>query len=518
MRLHDTLEYQARARPDAEFAVMGGRRLAYGEADAAANRLANALVAAGLAVGDRVAFLAHNCLEYMLFYYAASKAGVVPVPLNYRLAPPEWAYIVNDAGARMLVARGELVASIDAVRGELASVERCVALGAEREGWQAWDAFLAGSPDSPTGRSVRADSELYQMYTSGTTGRPKGAVLTQGAVCWNLVQASRAFGSSPGERVLIVAPLYHAAAAVAAFATVLEAGSLFVQEEFAPVEVVRALSEERIALALLVPAMIQFCLLAVPDAASRDYPALRTIVYGASAIAEQTLRQAINAFRCDFIQAYGMTETTAAATNLLPGDHERALREKPELLLSAGRPILGTEIRVVDADDRPVPTGTVGEILIRGPQLMKGYWNLPEATKEALRGGWMHTGDAGMLDAEGYLYVQDRVKDMIVSGAENVYPREIEEVLYQHEAVAEAAAIGVPDDTWGEVVKAFVVLKPGAEAGADDILAFCKGRLGGYKCPRSVEFIDALPRNLSGKVLKRELREPYWAGRERRVN
>jgi fatty-acyl-CoA synthase len=518
VRLQDPLEYRARLQPDVEFAVMGGDRVSYAEAEAGANRIAHALVAAGLEVGDRVAVLAKNCIEFVLFYYGAAKAGVVPVPLNYRLAPPEWVYIVNDSSAKLLVAAGELADAVDAVRDELVSVKSHVALGAEPKGWKSWEAFLGGQPDTPPQRDITGACQLYQMYTSGTTGRPKGAVLTHGAVCWNLVQASTEFGLVNGERVLIVAPLYHAAAAVTSFATILLGGSLYIQEDFDPAEVIRAMSEERIVLALLVPAMIQFCLVGVPDVAERDYPALRTVVYGASAIAEQTLRQAIDAFGCDFIQAYGMTEATALAANLLPSDHQRALREKPALLLSAGRPVVGTEIRVVDENDEPVPSGTIGEILVRGPQLMEGYWKREGESREALRGGWMHTGDAGVLDEEGYLYVQDRVKDMIVSGAENIYPREIEDVLYQHPAVAEAAAIGVPDDTWGEVVKAMVVRKAGAQAGAEEILEFCRGRLAGYKQPRSLDFVEALPRNLSGKVLKRELREPYWRGKARRIN
>jgi acyl-CoA synthetase (AMP-forming)/AMP-acid ligase II len=517
MRLHDFLEYRARVQPGNEFAMMAGERIDYAAADARANRIANALIGTGLQPGDRVAVLAKNCIDYALFYYGASKAGVVPVPLNYRLAPPEWAWIANDAEAKLVVARREFVSAIAPVRGELPKVERWLAQDASAPGWDDWDAWLAGQPATPPHRDIGPHHELYQMYTSGTTGRPKGAVLTQQAVCHNLVQASQQFGGKPGERSLIVAPYYHAAAAITSFCTVLSGGSLFIQEEFEPREVVRALSEEQISLALLVPAMIQFCLVAVPDAAERRYPSLRLIVYGASAIAEHTLRQAVLAFRCGFLQAYGMTETTAVATNLLPSDHERALRDEPRLLLSAGRPILGTRIRVVDPDDRDLPPGEIGEILIRGPQLMKGYWKREEASRDALRGGWMHTGDAGVLDDRGYLFIQDRVNDMIISGGENIYPREIEEVLYQHPAVAEAAVIGVPDEQWGEAVKAIVVRKPGEAATDADIMAFCTGRLGGYKRPRSVDFVAALPRNLSGKVLKKDLREPFWRGRSRRV-
>ena len=497
---------------------MGSQALTYAEAEAEANRIGNALVAAGIEPGDRVAVLAKNCLELLAFFYGASKVGAVPVPLNYRLAPPEWSWILDDSAAKLVVARGELAPAVDAVRPELDGIKRWVALGAELPGWESWDGFLDGHAATRPGRDIGPDDILYQMYTSGTTGRPKGAMLTHRAVSANLFQAGLHFGLTGGERTLIVAPLYHAAAAIASFCTVQGGASLYVQEDYDPSEVVRALAEERIGLALLVPAMIQFCLLAVPDAGEREYPHLRTIVYGASAISEQVLRDAVAAFRCDFMQAYGMTETTAVATHLLPGDHERALREKPELLLSCGRPVMGTEVRVVDENDHELPAGEVGEIVIRGPQLMQGYWKRDEATAAALRGGWMHTGDAGRFDDEGYLYVQDRVKDMIVSGGENVYPREIEDVLLQHPAVADAAAIGIPDERWGEAIKAIVVPREGQEASEDEILEFCGSQLGGFKRPRSVDFVAALPRNPSGKVLKRELREPYWRGRTRHVN
>jgi acyl-CoA synthetase (AMP-forming)/AMP-acid ligase II len=305
---------------------------------------------------------------------------------------------------------------------------------------------------------------------------------------------------------------------VASFWIIRQGGTLYIQEDFVPAEAVRAMSEEGIVGATLVPAMIQACLVGVPDVAKRRFDKLRLMIYGASPIAVETLRRAIEVFGCGFAQGFGMTETTAAATFLLPADHERALREKPELLLSCGRALPGTQVKITGADDAELPRGEIGEILVRGPQIMRGYWNLPEASAEALRGGWMHTGDAAVMDEEGYVYIQDRVKDMIVSGGENVYPREIEDVLFRHPAVADAAVIGVPDAQWGEVVKAIVVLRPGASATEPELVEFCRGQLASYKRPRSVDFIAELPRNPSGKVLKKDLREPFWKGHSRRVS
>jgi acyl-CoA synthetase (AMP-forming)/AMP-acid ligase II len=517
MRLHDFLDYQAREHPDEEFAIQGDRVVTYRDAALEVNRLANALVSLGLQPGDRISILSKNSVEYACLYYACSKAGVAPVPLNYRLAPPEWNYILNDSGAKLLLATTEFVPAIDGMRGDLKSVQRFIAIDGPADGWNEYRPWVDGQPDTPPDRTITEDDDVYQMYTSGTTGHPKGAVLTQGAVTSQMTQVTMLVKGGPGERTLVVVPMYHAAGAISTFVTIYWGGCLLIQADFIPPEVVRALDEENVTTATLVPAMIQACLVMVPDIAERKYENLRQITYGASPIAEQTLRRAMEVFGCDFAQGYGMTETTAVLTYLFPADHRRAIAAKPDLLLSAGRPVVGTELRIVDDDDKPVENGKIGEIIARGPQLMRGYWNLADESAHALRGGWMHTGDAGTMDDEGYIFIQDRVKDMIVSGGENVYPRIVEDVLFQHPAVADAAVIGVPDQQWGETVKAIVVLKADATATPDEIMEFCKGRLGGFERPRSVDFIDALPRNPSGKVIKRQLREPYWEGHGRRV-
>jgi fatty-acyl-CoA synthase len=516
MLVQDWLHYHARRMPTAPFAVEGDRRLSWSRARESVRRIANALTGAGVSPGDRIAFLSRNCLEVPLLYYGAFEAGAVPVGLNFRLAPPEWRYILEDAGVRLVVAADDYIDPLDGLRADV-PVDRWVVLGRARPGWDSLEDWLAAASTSPPDFRPSPGDDLYQMYTSGTTGRPKGAVLTQRAIVDHLHQLRLAMPLFPGERQLTVMPLFHAGMAIGLYNAVAGGAELVIREAFEPEDVVRSMSEEGIAVASLVPAMIQACCVEVPDVADRAYDSLRMMVYGASPIAESTLARALEVFGCEFGQGYGMTETASCVTFLLPEDHRRALAGRPDLLLSAGRPVLGTEVRIVDGEDRPLPTGELGEIVARGPQLMRGYWNLPEETAEALRGGWMHTGDAGSFDEEGYLYVRDRVKDMIVSGGENVYPREIEEVLFQHPAVADAAVIGVPDERWGESVRAVVVLRPGTDAGAESLMDYCRGRIADYKRPRSVTFLDALPRNPSGKVLKRELREAAWAGERRRV-
>lgn len=498
MRLHEHLDYWARERPDSEFAVHQDRRFTYEQALAATNRLANALVGAGLCKGDRAAILGKNSIQYLLLYYAASKVGVVPVPLNYRAAGPEWAHIVADAGAKLVIAGGEYLPAAQRIWTDLPAADL--------------DTMGAGQPDTPPEQDVAEDDDLYQLYTSGTTGRPKGAVLTHRAVTANTAQiALLPHRGPPGERSLVMAPLCHAAAVWTAFAPISWGASLFIQHDFDAPELIRVLSQERIGYAVLVPTVIQACL-ALPEAAQRRYQDLRLIHTGAAPIAEATLRRAVEVFGCDVVQGYGMTETSAGVSAMTPADTRRALAGRPELLGSCGRPFAGTDVRIVDTHGAALPAGEVGEIVVRGPQLMRGYWHLPEATAEVLDGGWLRTGDAGAVDEEGYLYIRDRVKDVIVSGGENVYSRMVEDVLLAHPAIAEAAVIGVPDEHWGETVKAVVVLRPETQMTEGEIIQFCKGRLGGFQRPRSVDFVDELPRTTLGKVRKRELREPYWTG------
>ncbi|HMG42059.1 MAG TPA: long-chain-fatty-acid--CoA ligase [Acidimicrobiales bacterium] len=517
MLVHDYLEYWARVTPSTACIEDDDGVWTYAEVNARSDRVAEALASLGLVPGDRLAVLSENRVEYLPLYFGAFKAGVVPVPLNYRLHPREWVHIVNDAGARAVIAESRYTAALDSVRPGLDGVGRFVALGESGRGWLAFDQVVGSATGETTDHRVDETADLYQMYTSGTTGRPKGAVLTHRAVDSNIRQTQIVLGLRPGSRALIVMPLYHAGAAVQCFSVVASGGTILLRPGFDAADCVQTMDERGVATATFVPAMIQAMLVGVPEVGDRAFLSLERIAYGASPIAEETLRQAIQVFGCDFVQATGMTECSSVVTLLGPDDHRLALAGRPELLLSCGRPAVGTRVRVVDDLDRDTGPGEKGEILVSGPQTMRGYWNMPDATADALRDGWMHTGDAGHLDEDGYLYVSDRVKDMIVSGGENVYPREVEDVLFRMPEIADAAVIGVPDERWGETVKAVVVVRPGLSVTESAVIAWCRDRLAGFKCPRSVDLVDELPRNPSGKVLKRVLREPHWVNEARSV-
>lgn len=518
MLLHHFMEFFGRETAGNPCIEMGDLKLDYGVANAHCNRMAHAFGSKDLGKGDRLAWIGKNSIDFGLLFFAGSKVGVVPTPLNYRLAPPEWAYILNDCTARVLVAEAEFCAGIDKIREQLENIEHFICLDSDLEGWENYENWLKGQPEHNPEHDIRPEDELYQMYTSGTTGLPKGAVLTQYAIETNTRIIGLQFDMRVSDtRMVIPLPFYHAAAGISIKCVVSAGGSMIVHREFDPVAVVDAIENEGVTNATLVPAMIQACLVAVPDIGQRQFPLLRSMGYGASPIAEETLKQAMQVFGCKFQQVFGMTETTACATQLTHAAHQRAINGEPHLLLSCGRAAAGTQVRIVDENLQEVPVGTVGEIAVKGPQVMLQYWNLPEATAKTLVDGWLYTGDAARMDEEGFIYIQDRIKDMIVSGGENIYPKEVENALFDHPGIVDAAVIGIPDDKYGEAILAFVQTRDGGALDKDALIAFCRERLAGYKVPRAFEFIELVPRNASGKILKKDLREPYWAGVERRV-
>ncbi|MBM3218884.1 MAG: long-chain-fatty-acid--CoA ligase [Candidatus Rokubacteria bacterium] len=506
-----------RARDQRPMITSGERALTWAEMDARSSRGAQALRAAGLAAQDRVAFLDKNGFEYFEVLFGGGKVNVVNVAVNWRLAPPEMAYVINDAAARLLFVGPEFLGHLGAMEGTLKTVEKIVVIGSHSR-HEAYETWLARHPATDPMTPTAPGDVAMQLYTSGTTGLPKGAMLTNANLGTLIPYTGPLWGFDERSVNLVCMPLFHIGGSGWALVGMAQGARSVLFREFAPAEILAALERERITNALFVPAMLQV-LAGVPGADARDYTALRSIVYGASPITNDVLVRAMRTFRCPFAQVYGLTETTGAITQLDPGDHVTG-GPRARLLRSAGKPFPWVELRIVDpVTDAECAPGTIGELWTRSPQSFKGYWARPEETARTITAdGWLKTGDAGYLDADGYLFLTDRVKDMIISGGENIYPAEVENALAEHPAVGDVAVIGVPDDRWGETVKAIVVPRGGTPPRAKDIIAFARERLAHYKCPTSVDFAPTLPRNPSGKLLKRELREPYWRGRERRIN
>jgi long-chain acyl-CoA synthetase len=443
------------------------------------------------------------------------------VAVNWRLAAPEIAYIVNDAQAKILVVGPDFVPVVDAIADLLTTVKRVLVLGdasAVGGGHESYEAWRDASSIDDPGFDAAPDDVAFQMYSSGTTGLPKGVMLTNDNLFALLPQAQQEWGFSSSSVNLVAMPLFHIGGGGWALVGLYYGAPMVLEREVDPAAIIEVMSRRGVTHAFLVPAVLQFMLM-MPAMQTADFSALDYVVYGASPISVQVLTDAMAAFGCHFVQAYGLTETTGAVVSLPPEDHDPT-GPNAHRLRSAGKANVGVELRVVDVESgRDAPTGEVGEIWVRSRQNMLGYWNMPEATSSTIvDGGWLRTGDAGYLDADGYVYIHDRVKDMIVSGGENIYPAEVENALMAHPAIADVAVIGVPSDRWGETPKAMVVLAPESSVSDGEIIAFAKERLAGFKCPTSVDFVDALPRNPSGKILKKDLRAPFWEGRARNVN
>jgi acyl-CoA synthetase (AMP-forming)/AMP-acid ligase II len=518
----DVVRFQAQQQPDAVVFTFEGDEMTYAALDAGSNRAAQALASKGVRKGDRIAYMGKNSHLYFEILVGAAKLGAVMVPVNWRLAPPEVAYILNDCQAKLLFIGPGFDELAGKIRDDLEHVEQI--LGSEKaegdfSGYPAWrDGFDPVDPMIPCAE----DDDALQLYTSGTTGHPKGAIMTKGSIF-----ASRSAGVTeedlmdwqkpvPGEITLLAMPCFHISGTGTGLAVMFTGGSAIVLPEYDPTQALDLIAQYNISKIFMVPAAIQI-LLNHPRARDVDFSNLKYITYGASPIPLELMKQAMDVLGCGFVQMYGMTETSGTITTLNPEDHDVNGNEK---MRSVGTPLPGVEIKIIDPDTGEIlPPRTIGEIATRSAKNMKGYWNRPEATAETIDAeGWLRTGDAGSLDEDGYLYIQDRLKDMIISGGENVYPAEVENALYANPKVADVAVIGVPDEKWGEAVKACVVVKAGEELTEAELIADARTRIAGFKCPKSIDFITALPRNPSGKILRKDLRAPYWEGRDRAVN
>lgn len=499
-------------RDDGEAVSFDGRAWTWAELGERIDRIAAGLAVEGVQPGERIAFLDKNhpaCLEVA---YAGAAVGAVTTVVNWRLAPAEWLYVLDDSQAVLLFVGADFAPAAEQLRGRLPSLRRVVVVGGDTGEYETW---LSDQEPVPTAPEASPDDVVLQLYTSGTTGFPKGVMLTHRNVAAHNAAALEVVAPSPETVAMVPMPLYHVGGLAYALWNLSAGARIVVVREPIPSVLLDTFEQQGVTDTFIVPALLAV-LLQEPSFEQRDLSRLRHLLYGASPMPGPLMKKCLQRFPGILGQVFGMTELSGAVTYLAPEDH--ADGQHPERLLSAGRPYPGVEVRVVDADGRDLPVGELGELWVRSKQSMAGYWRKREATAETLvDGGWLRSGDIARVDEGGFVYLEDRLKDMVISGGENVYPAEVERVLLQHPSVADVAVIGVPDDRWGETVKAVVVPVPGATVDADELIALSRQQLAGYKRPTSVDVIEALPRNATGKVLRRELRAPYWEGRDRRV-
>jgi acyl-CoA synthetase (AMP-forming)/AMP-acid ligase II len=479
----------------------------YTELDRRATQVAHGLLERGIGLTDRVAYLGKNSLAYLEYFLGAIKAHAVAVPVNWRLAEPEVGYVLANCRARLLLVESQF----EALAAKVAPDVPRLVTGGPHDSFAAWrDA--APTDELPGGADWH--EPVLQLYTSGTTGRPKGAILTHHSLLGLRLRRDSLpewFRWSADDVSLIAMPVAHISGTGWALWTLQEGATGIISREFDPNAVFDQMVRHRINKLMLVPTAMQIAV-RHPQASSTDFSFLRYVYYGGAPLPAALLEECRAVFRCGFVQMYGMTETSGTIVALAPEDHDPANSAR---LRSVGKPLPGVELKIIDAKGNELPVGSSGEIATRSRSNMSGYFEMPQATAETIDGAaWLRTGDVGYIDADGYLYLQDRAKDLIISGGENIYPAEVENAIYGHPGVAEVAVIGVPDEKWGEAVKAVVVLAAGAEPDPAGIIAWAAMRIARYKLPKSVEFVSALPRNHTGKVLRRELRDQY--GRAKR--
>jgi acyl-CoA synthetase (AMP-forming)/AMP-acid ligase II len=523
--LTETLRKAIKLFPEKKAIVCGGKRWTYQDFCDRINRLSHGLIDFGVKKNDKVAVLHPNCHYFLESYYGMAQIGAISVPINYRLSAKEIAFIVRDSESKILIADPIFREQIDSIRGEIQRVERILWTGKGGGGdtrdlnyeevlsqTNAYEIASAGI----TGEDI---AQIY--YTSGTTGRPKGVMLSHKNVATHALGTIAEIHLTDRDVWIHVAPLFHLADAWATWAVTWVGGTHVLVREFDPGWVLEAIERERVTLTNLIPTMLNL-MVNHPDVGKYDYSSLRVLLSGGAPIAPEVVRKIVETFKCDYIQTYGMTETSPYLTLSILKDHLKRLPYEDRLRFKSktGREFIGVELKVVNDRGEEIKKDEkeVGEIIVRGDIVTKGYWKLPEETAKAIKDGWLYTGDMAVMDEEGYVTIVDRKKDMILTGGENVYSTEVENILYIHPAILECAVVGVPDQKWGEAVKGIVVLKPGQKATEQEIIQFCKERIAHYKAPKSIDFIDALPRTGSGKIHKKGLRDSYWAGYEKKVH
>ncbi len=496
--------------------IHGDTKVTYRELEKRIDKFANVLNGLGLEKGDRVSVVGENCLTVLEAQYAILKSGMVWVPLNFRNHPNEHVHYLNNAGSKALVMQNQFAEGIESVKDRIETVEHFIVDGEGYQGMERYDDLMDKASDKPFRVDVDAEDMMAIMHTSGTTGAAKGVVHTHMNWMMMTLMAVAEMDIRTTDTAMYIAPINHGSGILIPPHFMRGVPNILVSHldiDF----VLDTIQKEKVTTIWLAPTIIYF-LLAFPNLSNYDISSLRTCPYSSAPMAVEKLKEAVDVFGQVFLQAYGLVECPIV-TWLSKQEHTvDGTEDQTRRLGSAGRQALMTEMLVVDGDGNELPAGEVGEIIVRSPLVMKEYWKNPEATAQAIRDGWFYTGDLGYIDDGGYLFVADRMKDMIITGGYNVYPKEVENVIFKNDAVFETAVIGVPDEVWGESVKAFVVKKPGMDVTEEEIIELCKDNLASYKKPKSVELVDALPKNLAGKILKNELRAPYWEGQERQVH
>lgn len=510
--LGDIPMINARRFPEAEAVVFEGRRISFGELNDRVNRFANGLAALGLNRGDHVAIMAENCHQYLEVYYAVAKAGMVTVPVNYRLSGKEITHVINHSESCALIVADRFGDTVQGMRPDIPAIEKYISLENPVEGMAFYeDVISEGSPEEPDWEPLSEDDMVILIYTGGTSGLPKGVMISHR----NMVSAIMGIAISqkavvlPGLRTLFALPFFHIANWQPFFFQMM-GGSVVINRSANPNEILDLITGEKTCVVNLVPTIAQR-MLDVPGVEKMNFRHVVTFSVSGAPIAPEAMKRCIEVFGLRMAKGYGLTEAASAVTSLSPqefaaeGDPVKVRRSQ-----SIGRETINARVKIRREDGMECAAGETGEITVFGKNVMLGYWRDPEQTAKALRNGWLWTGDIGYRDEDGYVYLVDRKSDMIISGGENVYPTEVEDVLYAHSAVSEVAVFGVPDEKWGEAVKAIVSLRAGTEASEEELIAFCRENIGGYKTPKSIDFMEELPRTTVGKVDRRKLKEGFW--------